>query len=231
MPALNLEGLIQLVSSLAGIIALVFYVGLVLWAYKDARRRIDDPILVATAVVAAIVLPIIGVLVYMLVRPPEYLEDVRERELEMRAIERELSRQERCPTCRSYIEHDYLTCPICLTKLREPCAGCNRPVDPRWQMCPYCETEVRHSRSTSPSQPGRGRKRSRPARPPRSGSDETPAPRKRSSGSPRKKSDQGDGRKRSGGKDDSSSDSQGDPEATAALVMEPIGPQGPSSSQ
>ncbi len=155
--SLDLEAVLTLGRNLGGVIALVFYLSLVLWTWKDARRRIADPILVATAVVAAMVLPIIGVFVYMLLRPPEYLADVRERELEMRAIERSLGRQERCPTCRSFIEHDYLTCPICLTKLRESCEGCDRPIDPRWQMCPYCEADVRSGRPTPEPPRGRGR--------------------------------------------------------------------------
>ncbi|MBC7644639.1 MAG: zinc ribbon domain-containing protein, partial [Thermoleophilia bacterium] len=108
----------------------VFYISIVLWTYKDARRRIEDPILIATAV-ATSMLPIVGVLIYMMLRPPEYLADVRERELEIRAMERELGRQERCPYCRSHIEGDYRSCPVCMTKLREQCTGCAKPLDPR----------------------------------------------------------------------------------------------------
>lgn len=137
----GLEKALDLAQNLAGILALVFYVAIVLWTYKDARRRIDDPILIATAV-ACSMLPLVGVLVYMMLRPPEYLADVRERELEIRAMERTLGQQERCPNCRSHIESNYLACPICMYKLRQPCTTCDRPLDPRWTMCPFCETNV-----------------------------------------------------------------------------------------
>jgi Double zinc ribbon len=157
---MELDNMIDLAKSLGGIFLAVFYVAIVLWTYKDARRRIDDPILVATAV-ATSMLPIIGVFVYMLLRPPEYIADVRERELEIRAMERALGRQERCPYCKSHIEGDYLSCPVCMTKLRQECTGCDKPLDPKWVMCPYCETEVPRSQREG-SRPGRGGARPAP---------------------------------------------------------------------
>ena len=50
----------------------------------------------------------------MLFRPPEYLEDVRERELEMKAMEERLSlRNSQCPVCRATVEPSFLVCPVC----------------------------------------------------------------------------------------------------------------------
>jgi len=120
----------------------VFWVATIYWVYKDARRRISDALIVALSVVVAIV-PFIGPLVYMLFRPPEYLDDVRERELEIQAIERRLGgRDLRCPVCRAEIEDDFLVCPVCTTELRQSCTGCERPLEPSWQICPYCRTPV-----------------------------------------------------------------------------------------
>ena len=42
------------------------------------------------ATVLGLVPPFVGVFIYMLFRPPEYLEDVRERELEIKAMEERL---------------------------------------------------------------------------------------------------------------------------------------------
>jgi hypothetical protein len=120
----------------------VFWIATIYWVYKDSRRRINDKLIVALSVVVAIV-PFIGPLVYMLFRPPEYLEDVRERELEIRAIERRLGgRDLRCPVCRADIEDDFLVCPVCTTQLRQACTGCERPLEGSWQICPYCKTPV-----------------------------------------------------------------------------------------
>ncbi len=123
--------------------AVALHLATAFYAYKDARRRIEDPVLVAVSVAAAFLFPLIGVLVYMILRPPEYLDDVRERELEIRAMERRLGGDARCPTCRSEIEPSFLSCPVCTTRLKSACRRCKSPLDPRWRICPYCETEPR----------------------------------------------------------------------------------------
>jgi len=80
----------------------------------------------------------------MILRPPEYLEDVRERELEMQAAEARLHELDHglCPHCDYRIERDFIRCPSCLRKLKERCVSCSRPLDQAWTICPYCETEV-----------------------------------------------------------------------------------------
>src|ERR687886_764102 len=58
----------------------VIWLALVYWTWSDAHRRIADPMLVACATAASL-FPFIGTVVYLIVRPPEYLDDVREREV------------------------------------------------------------------------------------------------------------------------------------------------------
>jgi Double zinc ribbon len=120
----------------------VFWLAVGYWTYKDARRRIQDTWLVAMATLLGLVPPFIGAVIYMLFRPPEYLDEVRERELEMRALQALRPADVRCPVCRSVVEPEFLVCPVCTTRLRESCSGCKAPLDPLWQVCPFCETPV-----------------------------------------------------------------------------------------
>ncbi len=121
----------------------VLYLSLVYWTYADARRRILDPMLVGCAVVVSL-FPFVGTIVYIILRPPEYLEDVRERELEMQAAEVRLQQLDHslCPHCDAHIERDFLRCPSCMRKLKERCESCQRPLERTWSICPYCEAEV-----------------------------------------------------------------------------------------
>jgi hypothetical protein len=137
---------LNLAVSLLILFLVVVWLALVWWTYADARRRIDDPMLVGTATAASL-FPFVGTIVYLIVRPPEYLEDVRERQLEIAAAEARLSQIEAltCPYCEGDIERSFLRCPTCMRKLKEPCTTCGRPLDPRWTICPYCEAEVAHS--------------------------------------------------------------------------------------
>jgi hypothetical protein len=134
---------LNLAVNLLLLFLVVLWLALVYWTYADARRRIADPMLVACAAAASL-FPFVGTIVYMVVRPPEYLEDVRERELEIAAAEARLAQAEElaCPYCGFDIERSFLRCPSCLRRLKEPCGICGKPLDPRWKICPYCEAEV-----------------------------------------------------------------------------------------
>jgi len=134
----------SVVVDLLIVVAVVLYLALAFWTYADARRRVLDPMLVGCATAAALLFPFVGALVYVIVRPPEFLEDVQERELEMQAAQARLEDlgHGRCPHCEHPIERDFVRCPSCLRKLKERCVACERPLDRAWAICPYCEAEV-----------------------------------------------------------------------------------------
>ena len=101
--------------NLAIFFVVVFWLATVYWVYKDARRRIEDRSLVWRRD-GARPRPVHRPAIYMLFRPPEYLEDVRERDLEIRAMEKRLgARDLHCPVCRAEVEEDFLVCPVCTT--------------------------------------------------------------------------------------------------------------------
>jgi hypothetical protein len=139
------------------LVLVVVWFALVFWTFADARRRIDDPMLVGCATLASL-FPFVGTIIYTIVRPPEYLDDVRLRELEMQAAEARLVQldYELCPHCEYEIKADYLRCPSCMRKLKERCYSCGKPVDPAWKLCPYCEAEME---TPPPAQATRSRRR------------------------------------------------------------------------
>jgi double zinc ribbon protein len=127
----------------------VVWLALIAWTYLDARRRISDPVLIACATGASL-FPFVGTIIYAILRPPEFIEDARERDLEIRASQlrvRQLQEQS-CPNCEFPIERTYLRCPNCRVRVKDPCASCGKPIDPRWTLCPYCETPVRRAEPT-----------------------------------------------------------------------------------
>ena len=134
---------LNLVIDLLIVFVVVTYLSLIYWTYTDARRRIADPMLVGCATAASL-FPFVGTIVYMILRPPEYLDDVHERELEIEAAEARLRELNYglCPHCDYRIERDFVRCPSCLRKLKERCVNCQRPLDRAWAICPYCESEV-----------------------------------------------------------------------------------------
>ena len=170
---------LNLAVNLLILVLVVIWLALIYWTFADARRRIADPLLVGCATAASL-FPFVGTIVYLIVRPPEFLEDVRERALEIAAAEARLASldHQHCPYCGFETEKDFLRCPSCLRRLKEPCAVCAKPLDPRWKICPYCEAEVgqaaqeprprRTRRSTGPRPASAASGSPAPARAPRS---------------------------------------------------------------
>lgn len=124
-------------------LVVVLWLATAYWTFKDARRRIEDPWLVALATLVGLFPPFLGPIIYMFFRPPEYLQDARERELEIKAMEERLAQlDQRCPVCRARVEPSYLVCPVCTTRLKQACPGCGQPVEALWQVCPFCATDI-----------------------------------------------------------------------------------------
>jgi Double zinc ribbon len=134
---------LNLVVNLLILMLVVVWVALIVFTYLDAKRRISDPFLIGCATLASFI-PYLGTAVYAIVRPPEFLEDAHERELEIKAAElrvRQLT-EHSCPGCGFPIEKNFLRCPECQRRLKNPCPSCGKPVDPGWALCPYCETAL-----------------------------------------------------------------------------------------
>jgi hypothetical protein len=138
---------LNLVVNLLILFLVVLWLALVAWTYFDARRRLEDGFLVLCATACSLFFPYVGTIVYSILRPPEFLADRRERELEIRASELRVRQLEEasCPNCEHPVERTFLRCPNCRARIKDPCESCGKPIDPRWSICPYCETPVRQA--------------------------------------------------------------------------------------
>lgn len=120
----------------------VLWLSCAFWVFKDARRRIDDKIVLSVAVLTGLVFGPFGLIVYSIVRPAETLADREERELEMQMMEQQVNGEARCSFCKTSVRDDYLVCPTCGRRLRSTCPSCRKPIEPKWRVCPYCEADV-----------------------------------------------------------------------------------------
>ena len=140
----GLDGIFNMFAQLIILSAIVIWLALVWYTFTDARRRVEDRVLILSATAAAFIFPLVGTVVYVIVRPPEYIEDRIERELEMEAAAARLASTDyqACPHCEEIVGSQFLRCPHCMRKLRDACVGCAKPLDPDWLLCPYCEAEI-----------------------------------------------------------------------------------------
>ena len=69
------------------VFGVAIWLALIRWTHSDARRRLRDPRLVRLATALA-VLPLAGPVIYMILRPSEFLEDAYERDISIASSEK-----------------------------------------------------------------------------------------------------------------------------------------------
>ena len=120
-----------------------FIVGLyilsIAYVAKDSKRRCEAN---WGWFVAIAFVPIFGLIVYLVMRPRDYIDDRNEQQLDMSLRERQLEEYGTCPNCGHTIAPDFVVCPECNTQVRNVCPSCHRPLDPDWNVCPYCRTSI-----------------------------------------------------------------------------------------
>ena len=134
---------VKLTEQLCGLFLFVLYFAVVFWTYRDANRR--GAMGWFWALVTLLFFPFFpypGLVVYLVVRPSETVDDAHERELMIRQTEAALQTQGgTCPACLKPVEKDFLICPYCMKKLKKTCVECDRPLKLNWNVCPYCRTK------------------------------------------------------------------------------------------
>jgi hypothetical protein len=125
-----------------GVITAALWGGMVIWAFRDMRSRSRDILAQILGTVLVAVLPIVGFMVYLMLRPQETLADTYERSLEQEALLQAIEEPEVCPGCGQRVRSEYLFCPSCHTKLKRPCPSCDQAMHLRWALCPYCGMSV-----------------------------------------------------------------------------------------
>lgn len=131
----------QLMGALYLFIAFIvaLYLLAIVYVFIDARRR-GAQAWWAWGLVS--IIPFVGMIAYIALRPGSYQSDREEQELDMALREHQLAQFGSCPNCGTTIEKDFIVCPVCNTQVRNVCPSCHKPLDAHWKVCPYCRTHI-----------------------------------------------------------------------------------------
>ena len=124
--------------AIIGALLAAIWLSMVIWTFRDMRARSRDPFAQILATLVVALLPGVGLLVYLILRPPETLAEAYERALEEEALLQEIEERPACPGCSRTVDRNWLLCPHCHTRLRKACPDCNALMDLPWNVCPYC---------------------------------------------------------------------------------------------
>ena len=136
-----------LAGLVGGVWALLLWLSIIVWVYRDIRDRTRDLGLQVLAVfVVMMFFPgfnIPGLALYLMLRPRETLEEAYARSLEEEALLREIGDEGVCPSCRRFVERGWKACPFCQTQLKDVCRQCSQLLSFNWVACPFCGEQRR----------------------------------------------------------------------------------------
>lgn len=134
----GLETFLQISLALLGAYITAFWFCLVVWTFRDIQKRTRDVLVQVLASLLVLVFNLPGLLLYLILRPPETLDDQYARALEEEALIEEIEGRQACPTCKQHITPEFLLCPMCGMQLKRQCPECGRLLHLGWKLCPYC---------------------------------------------------------------------------------------------
>ena len=137
---------LQVLAALGGAYLIATWFVLAVWTFRDIESRSRSVVTQVFSTLLSVFFWIPGVLLYMMLRPKETLDEAYQRSLEEEYLLQDLEELPLCPSCNHFVHDDWQICPHCNTQLRESCPSCTHLDALRWDICPYCG-EQQHGRA------------------------------------------------------------------------------------
>lgn len=136
----SMSNFLLIAAAWGGAFLTALWLGLLIWTYRDIRARTQDPLIRILAVLVVAVLFLPGIVIYLILRPPQSLEEEYQYMLEEEALLQSIEEHPVCPGCARHVEDRWRICPNCHTRLKKVCHECGKLMKLSWSLCPYCGT-------------------------------------------------------------------------------------------
>lgn len=123
----------------------LLWLSIIIWVTRDALSRSNNIFFQMMAILLNIIIPIVGVVLYLIIRPAKtqlerYYEEMQANVLENEGEEKAVTS---CEKCMIPVEKEYDFCPNCAHSLKKSCMGCKKNFPNIWHFCPFCGIEYK----------------------------------------------------------------------------------------
>lgn len=141
--------LIGIFVALLGAFLFAFWIAMGIWTFNDIRSRTRDWLAIVLASLLVLVFPLLGLVLYMMIRPRETLADVFDRALEEESLLRELESTLSCHRCGMPVRDNWNFCSNCHSQLRYACSNCGKAMRDEWDICVNCGADQTEQETTT----------------------------------------------------------------------------------
>ena len=136
------------------IVALVvFWLVIIGWVWVDSSERTSKKGLKIGYILLVIFFNIFGLIIYLIIRPSETIEEIYWEDLERRYLKYETSELGDCPRCGSQLYPGYVFCTDCGYRLKVKCPQCGVLIDKDHVFCEYCGFKIKEKKEKEEEYP------------------------------------------------------------------------------
>jgi len=117
----------------------IFWIVVLYWVWLDSGDRTSSTGARVGYVLLTLCLSIPGLIIYLLIRPPQTIEEIYWADLERRYLKYETSELGDCPRCGTQLFPGFKYCPNCRLLLKVKCPSCEVEMDKYYQYCPHVD--------------------------------------------------------------------------------------------
>jgi len=124
----------------------LLWLSTIIWVTRDALNRSNSIFFQAFSILLNILVPFLGVLLYLIIRPGKTRMEKYYEELERNMLEEnEIGDTNTCDKCLTPVDKDYKFCPNCASSLKKTCKKCRCTFPNIWNICPFCGNDYKET--------------------------------------------------------------------------------------
>ena len=139
-------------GTLLFVLLIVFWLVLIGWVWIDSSERTSNMSIRVVYLILVIFLNIPGLIIYLIIRPSETIEQIYWADLERRYLKYETSELGDCSKCGNQLLPGYVYCSNCGNEIKKKCPSCGVMIGKSSKFCAYCGIQV-SARSTQEEYP------------------------------------------------------------------------------
>lgn len=145
----SIATVVGVVVAVLGAFFFAFWIAMGIWTFNDIRSRSRDWLAILLACLLVLIFPVVGLVLYLMIRPKHTLAEVYDRALEEEALLREIEETLACITCGIPVKETWVYCPNCHHQLQHSCTTCKNLVRNDWEICVYCGAQQQRAAAAS----------------------------------------------------------------------------------
>jgi predicted RNA-binding Zn-ribbon protein involved in translation (DUF1610 family) len=131
----------SMLATVVAVVSIIFWLVVTSWIWVDSDERTTSKWMRLFYVIIGII-PVIGWIIYLIVRPTETIDEIYWGDLERRYLKYEAKDLGDCERCGTQLYPGFVFCPNCGKRIKRKCSNCEVYVDLEYKYCPNCGNKM-----------------------------------------------------------------------------------------